>query len=63
MTNNEFTYVDDETLGMIIRTNDDGTLSYIPKDESNADYQAYSVWKAEQDVMIEQQDTGVPYGG
>ena len=25
----------------IVRTNDDGSESWIPKDEANADYQAY----------------------
>ena len=27
--------------GMIERTNEDGTVSFIPKDETNPDYQAY----------------------
>ena len=26
---------------LICRTNDDGSLSFIPKDEGNSDYQAY----------------------
>ena len=25
----------------IVRANDDGTISWIPKDEANSDYQAY----------------------
>jgi len=25
----------------LVRTNDDGTITYIPCDEANADYQAY----------------------
>lgn len=29
------------TEAMIIRTNDDGSVSYIPIDPNNADYQAY----------------------
>ena len=28
-------------FGTIARTNEDGSLTYIPKDESNSDYQAY----------------------
>jgi hypothetical protein len=27
--------------GMIERTNKDGSISFIPKDETNPDYQAY----------------------
>lgn len=33
---------------IIVRTNDDGTESGIPFDETNTDYQAYLTWKAEQ---------------
>ena len=28
-------------FGMIERTNEDGTVSFIPKDSANSDYQAY----------------------
>ena len=30
-----------ENNHFIVRTNDDGTESWIPKDEGNSDYQAY----------------------
>jgi hypothetical protein len=26
---------------LIVRTNDDGTITYIPSDPANSDYQAY----------------------
>jgi len=29
------------TDNFILRTNEDGSRSFIPKDETNADYQAY----------------------
>jgi hypothetical protein len=31
----------------IIRFNDNGSLSHIPKKEENSDYQAYLAWLAE----------------
>jgi hypothetical protein len=34
--------------GMIERTNEDGTISFIPKDEANSDYQRYLNPEAEQ---------------
>jgi hypothetical protein len=33
------TFVDNSTI--LQRTNEDGTLSFIPMDEANSDYQAY----------------------
>jgi hypothetical protein len=30
-----------EVENFIVRTNDDGTVSWIPKDPANSDYQAY----------------------
>ena len=36
----------DEITGLIIRRdNEDGSVSFIPMDESNSDYQAYLRWK------------------
>lgn len=32
---------------MISRGNDDGTVSYIPMDPANTDYQRYLAWLAE----------------
>jgi hypothetical protein len=32
----------------VTRTDDDGTVWFIPKDENNSDYQAYLVWEQEQ---------------
>lgn len=39
-----------ETLNgqVLAHTNDDGTISFIPFDEANTDYQTYLAWKAEQ---------------
>lgn len=36
-------YLENE-FGMIERTNEDGTISFIPKDEANPDYQRYQRW-------------------
>jgi hypothetical protein len=36
----------------LVRTNDDGTITYIPCNEANADYQAYLNSKAEQSTPI-----------
>jgi hypothetical protein len=30
-----------EEDNFIVRTNEDGSITYIPKDEANSDYQAY----------------------
>ena len=35
------TYTTESGLEFIVRTNEDASISYIPCDESNADYQAY----------------------
>ncbi len=35
------TETNDLGIEYIVRTNDDGSESWIPKDEANADYQAY----------------------
>ena len=32
---------DAEGIETIVRDNEDGSISYIPADESNSDYQAY----------------------
>lgn len=37
-----------DSTQIIVRTNEDGSISIIPIDEANSDYQAYLVWKAEQ---------------
>jgi hypothetical protein len=34
----------------IVRTDEDGTVWYIPLDESNSDYQAYLAYLAEQET-------------
>ncbi len=36
-----------EEENFIVRTNDDGSESWIPKDEANSDYQAYLEHEAE----------------
>jgi hypothetical protein len=35
------------SLDMIVRTNNDGTRSYIPADPTNTDYQQYLEWLEE----------------
>jgi hypothetical protein len=35
------TFTTDTGVEFIKRINDDGTISFIPTDETNADYQAY----------------------
>ncbi len=35
------TYTTESGLEFIVRTNEDESISYIPCDESNSDYQAY----------------------
>ena len=32
----------------VIKKNDNDSITFIPCDESNSDYQAYLAWKAEQ---------------
>jgi hypothetical protein len=45
------TFVDNSTI--LQRTNEDGTLSFIPMDEANSDYQAYlNKDKAEQSTPM-----------
>jgi hypothetical protein len=41
---------------VIKRTNEDGTLSFIPMDESNSDYQAY----LNKDKPVEQSTPNLP---
>lgn len=40
------------SMGDIVvqRMNADGSVTHIPSDPANADYQAYLVWKAEQEA-------------
>jgi hypothetical protein len=40
-------------LEIIIRLNDDGSMSSIPMDEANSDYQAYLAWVAEGNTATE----------
>jgi hypothetical protein len=35
------TYTNESGLDFIVRTNENASISYIPCDESNSDYQAY----------------------
>ena len=41
----KYQIVEREEYSYIERHNDDGTISGIPIDESNSDYQAYLQWK------------------
>jgi hypothetical protein len=41
MTITYSTYTTESRLEFIVRTNEDGSISYIPCDLVNADYQAY----------------------
>lgn len=34
-------YIDELGNEILSKINDDGSISYIPKDEANSDYQAY----------------------
>lgn len=43
-------YIENEN-GFIERTNEDGTISFIPKDEANSDYQRYLNPEAEQSTL------------
>ena len=36
-----------DQIAVIERTNDDSSLSFIPEDPNNIDYQAYLAWVAE----------------
>jgi hypothetical protein len=42
----EYTQIVDELTGNITiqRSNEDGTISFIPSDPANSDYQAYLAW-------------------
>lgn len=42
--------VQNEKVTMIVRRNEDLTLSYIPTDEANFDYLAYLAWVEEGNV-------------
>lgn len=44
-------YSEDENN--ILRENEDGTITYIPKSESNSDYQAYLASLDEQQAALE----------
>jgi hypothetical protein len=44
---------DADGIETIIRDNEDGSMSYIPKDEANSDYQAYLNPEAEHSTSIE----------
>ena len=48
-------YTTEFDVKLIKRTNEDGTLSFIPMDEANSDYQRYLNPEAEQSTPI---DTG-----
>jgi hypothetical protein len=43
---------DADGIETIIRDNEDGSISYIPKDEANSDYQAYLNPEAEQSTPM-----------
>lgn len=38
----------DDENGVIMRTDADGFIDFVPIDEGNIDYQAYLVWLSEQ---------------
>jgi hypothetical protein len=55
----EYTQMVDELTGnlTIQRNNEDGTISFIPSDPANSDYQAYlNKDKAEQSTPIDTED-------
>jgi hypothetical protein len=41
------TSLDGESYTCILRRNEDGSVSFIPQDPANSDYQAYLAWVAE----------------
>jgi hypothetical protein len=43
---------DADGIETIVRDNEDGSISYIPKDEANSDYQAYLNPEAEQSTPM-----------
>jgi hypothetical protein len=43
---------DADGIETIVRDNEDGSISYIPKDETNSDYQRYLNPEAEQSTPI-----------
>ena len=50
-----------EGLEFIVRDNEDGTESWIPKNPINSDYQAYLKWVADGGTLVANGDT--PTGG
>ena len=41
----DYELIEDEVIGNSLRrTNEDGSISFIPVDESNSDYRAYLRW-------------------
>lgn len=57
----EFTNISNEKY--IIRTTEDGTISHIPCDESNADYQRYLRWLEDPNAPEFLPPTGVVTNG
>jgi hypothetical protein len=51
-----------EEENFIVRTNDDGSESWIPKDEANSDYQRYLNPEAEQSTPIVIDEAKTKYG-
>ena len=47
-----------ELVSIVLRTNDDGSISWIPTDEGNSDYQAY-LKSLEPEVVEEPVETPV----
>jgi hypothetical protein len=44
---NKYEKVTSDLFSYVKRSNEDGTISAIPLDPANSDYQAYLVWVAE----------------
>ena len=43
----------------VSRQNEDGSITYIPNDEGNTDYQAYLAWVAEGGQVLPADEQGV----